>query len=430
MGIRALKGHGRTFEWPRIAGPSHSVTRTPQILTTMNAVSRVWKHGTGGMDKLSLTDAQVSAFRMNRHHLDLRAPSNRLTAVVGDVCGVQAQVTAMARIALWARLRQLSVDDVEKALVQKRTIVKTWSMRGALHLLASNELLLFLRGLMPTRLPREQRWISGAGLKEEETTAMILDALKNGPLTRAQLVAYLSKRLGTKTKDWFDGGWGRETVGSNTSWQLVRPAVMRGLVCFGPSNGQEITFTRVDQWLHGPRLMPAEQEAEDALVRRHLHAFGPADAKDLWSWSGVYVRRIRVILDRLRDELVEVDTGRRRGFLLREDLPNLEKAASEPGIVRLLPSFDPFLLGHRDRDHLVDRAHYKQVYKDQGWLAPVVLVDGRVAGTWSYERQPRKLGVDVRMFAAFSRETRTKAKEEAHDLSRFLEAPDLMIRFN
>src|SRR5436190_5766833 len=93
----------------------------------------------------------------------------------------------MARIALWARLRDLTVDDVERALEQKRTIVKTWSMRGALHLLASNELLLYLRGLMPTRLPREQKWIQRSGLKEDETTAMILDALKGGPPTRPPL---------------------------------------------------------------------------------------------------------------------------------------------------------------------------------------------------------------------------------------------------
>src|SRR5256712_8497061 len=122
------------------------------------------------MDNLSFDEAQVSAFRMHRHHLDLRAPRSRLPSVVADVCGVQAQVTAMARIALWARLRQLTVDDVEQALVQKRTIVKTWSMRGALHLIASNELLLYIRGLMPTRLLRQQRWIHGQGLREEATT--------------------------------------------------------------------------------------------------------------------------------------------------------------------------------------------------------------------------------------------------------------------
>ncbi|TLZ68821.1 MAG: winged helix DNA-binding domain-containing protein [Methanobacteriota archaeon] len=382
------------------------------------------------MDRPSITNAQISAFRLHRHHLDVRAPRTRLPSVVRDVCGVQAQVTAMARIALWARLRQLTVDDVERALVRKRTIVKTWSMRGALHLLASDELLLYLAGLMPTRLPREQRWIRGAGLKEEETTAMVLDALKEGPLTRAQLVDHLAKRLGTKTKDWFDGGWGRQTTGSNTSWQLVKPAVMRGLVCFGPSHGPEITFTKVDEWLREPQSMPAEAEAEDALVRRHLGSFGPADVSDLWAWSGVYVRRLRVILDRLGDELVEVDRGGRPGFLLKKDLRDLEKAAIDGGGVRLLPSFDPFLLGHRNRDHLVDRAHYKRVYKDQGWLAPVVLVDGRVAGTWSYDRGPKKLGVDVTMFSNFDRATRKKVTEEAQDLSRFFEAPEMAIRFH
>jgi len=381
-------------------------------------------------DRASFTEAQIAAFRLHRHHLDLRAPSSHLPNVVRDVCGVQAQVTAMARIALWARLRDLTVDDVERALERKRTIVKTWSMRGALHLLASNELLLYLRGLTPTRLPREQKWIQRSGLKEDETTAMILDALESGPLTRAQLVGYLAKRLGTKTKDWMDGGWGHKTEGSNTAWQLVRPAVIRGLVCFGPSQGPQITFTRVDDWLREPPSMPAEDKAEDALVRHHLSAFGPADVADLWAWSGVYVRRLRVILDRLRGELVEVDQDGRRGFLLRKDLRDLEKAATDRGAVRLLPSFDPFLQGHRRRDHLVDRAHYKQVYRDQGWLAPVVLLDGRVTGTWSYQRGPGKLGVDVKMFTPFSKETRAKAKEEANDLGRFLEAPDIAIRFH
>jgi len=59
-----------------------------------------------------------------------------------------------------------------------------------------------------------------------------------------------------------------------------------------------------------------------------------------------------------------------------------------------------------------------------------VLVDGRVAGTWSYERRPGKLGVDVKMFSTFDRETRTKSEEEAHDLSRFLGTRDVAIRFH
>lgn len=380
-------------------------------------------------DRPSFTNAQISAFRLHRHGLDARVPRNRLPSVIGNVCGVQAQVTVMSRIALWARLRQVTLADVDRALVQKRTIVKVWSMRGALHLHPAKEVLTVLGGLMPTRLPREQRWIQSAGLKEEETTAMILNALKNGPLTRAELVDYLAKRLGTKTKDWMDGGWGRETVGSNTAWQLVRPAVMRGLVCFGPSDGQEISFVRVDRWLRRPPSMPAEADAEEALVRRYLQSFGPADAHDLRAWAGVHMRPIRAVLERLKDEIVEVDRDGRPGFLLRRDLPELEKARPHQGVVRLLPSFDPFMLGHYERGHLVDPAHYNDVYKDQGWLAPVVLVDGRVGGTWSYQRKSSKLQVAVRMFKSFNEDAEKQVKEEAHDLSRFLEAQHVAVRF-
>src|SRR3989475_3306231 len=187
---------------------------------------------------------------------------------------------------------------------------------------------------------------------------------------------------------------------------------------------------RVGDGLCERQSVRGDAEAEAELLRRRFGRFGAADVSDLWAWSGVYVRRLRVILDRLGDELVEVDRGGRPGFLLKKDLRDLEKAAIDGGGVRLLPSFDPFLLGHRNRDHLVDRAHYKRVYKDQGWLAPVVLMDGRVAGTWSYDRGPKKLGVDVTMFSNFDRATRKKVTEEAQDLSRFFEAPEMAIRFH
>jgi len=136
-------------------------------------------------------------------------------------------------------------------------------------------------------------------------------------------------------------------------------------------------------------------------------------------WAGK--RNLRADLQRRAEVLAESLAGN-----VERDL---EKGATDRGTVRLLPSFDPFLQGHRRRDHLVDRAHYKQVYKDQGWLAPVVLLDGRVIGTWSYQRGAGKLGLDVKMFTPFSKETRAKSKEEANDLGRFLEAPDVTIRF-
>lgn len=381
------------------------------------------------LESLSVGGAQIAAFRMRRHHLDARASRGTLPAVVGDTCGVQAQVHAMAQIALWARLRDLTIDVVERALREKRTIVKTWSMRSTLHLHASRDLLMVLGGVMATRLRHHQRWIDRSGLKEEETTRMVLDALEGGPLTKRQLAGRLSPKLGAVTDTWRDGGWGAKKEGSSLSWYLVQPAMSRGLVCFGPSDGPEVKFVRIDQWLPESLRPPSELEAEDALFRRYLHSFGPADEKDFQAWSGNHLRRIRETVKRVRDDLVEVRADDHRGYLLRRDVSSLERAEADRRLVRLLPSFDPFLLGHRNRTHLLDQAHHKQVYKDQGWLAPVVLLEGRVAGTWSYDRGSRTLGVGVRMFSEFSKEIRAKAREEAEDLARFLEIPDVAVRF-
>ena len=236
---------------------------------------------------------RVAAFRLRRHHLDAQASRDKLPIVVGDTCGVQAQVTVMSRIALRARIRDLTADDVERALEEKRTLVKTWSMRGALHLHRSKDLPVVLGGLMTTRLHHHQRWIRRTGLREEATTRRVLTALEDGPLTKDELADRLATKFGAKSKSWTDGGWGVQKAGSRLLWYLVQPTMARGLVCFGPNRGPEVTFTRIDRWLPSFKGLPEEVEAEDALVRRYLHSFGPADAEDFWMWSGSGLRGVR-----------------------------------------------------------------------------------------------------------------------------------------
>src|SRR2546425_12844382 len=102
-----------------------------------------------------------------------------------------------------------------------------------------------------------------------------------------------------------------------------------------------------------------------------------ADSREIWA--------------RLEPELAPVDVGGRIGGFLREDLPALRRSKLGRPVIRLLPSFDAFLLGVKDKSHLVDAAHYKQVYRPQGWLSPVVLVDGRVEGRQEADNGPSEL---------------------------------------
>jgi hypothetical protein len=116
--------------------------------------------------------------------------------------------------------------------------------------------------------------------------------------------------------------------------------------------------------------------------------------------------------------------------ILREDLNKLAQAEFERPLVRLLPYFDSYLLGHRDRQHLVHVTHHPKVYRAQGWIAPVVLVDGRVAAVWSHAREGNRLQVKVTKFASLSRHIIARIREEAQDLGRFLETPNVNVQIS
>ena len=89
---------------------------------------------------------------------------------------------------------------------------------------------------------------------------------------------------------------------------------------------------------------------------------------------------------------------------------------------RLLPAFDTFLLAHAAKDHLIEPRFYKRVYRNQGWLSPVVLVSGRIVAVWFLEQRARAYTVDVRPFGPLDKRVRSGIEQEAHALGRFLGA--------
>lgn len=366
----------------------------------------------------SFSQKQVSRFRLRRHHLLCRAPSRLSVEVVRDVCGVQAQLMSAAQLALWARVEGLTREDVTRALWKERSLVKTWCVRGASHLLAAVDFPVYVGGLLRNGLPRERRWLARHGVSQAETEAMvraIVDALDDEVLTRRELAERVVAALGSKARRWVEHSWGG----------IVKLACLQGLVCFGPSRGNEITFVRVDKWLPQLKGMPVEK-AEETLLRRYLHGYGPAGLQDFSAWSGMTVREATPILERIDGEVVMVGIESKSRLLLREGLEELQREAlddEESQHVRLLPSFDCFMLGHKDKSHLVDETHYKRVYRKAGWLSPVVLANGHVLGTWSHKQRGKRLHITIESFTRMSRNIHEGIDREVKDLARFLAKP-------
>jgi len=349
--------------------------------------------------------------------------------------GAQAQLLTAAQISLWSRIRDLQVAHVEETL-SKRVLVKAACMRRTLFLVPSEHLAIFVRG-SARRAEKEIRWARGKGVPDRVIDAAIDAALGalDQPLTRPEIAERVSRALGVQMQAIHGGGWGRRTkvaavpVGKLTYpvVDLLHLAAARGIVCYGPRRGNEPTFVRADAWIPRWKDVPREQ-AEDLLLQRYLRSFGPATAIDFAMWTGISLSDAREIWRREEANFATVNVEGWEATILRKDLDELAQAELDHPLVRLLPYFDSFLLGHKEREHLMAIQHQPKVYRPQGWVAPVVLVDGRLAAVWEHAREGNRLRVNVTKFGSLARGVIAGIREEARDLGRFLGIPNVDIQ--
>ena len=337
--------------------------------------------------KLSWSD--IHAFRLERHHLITRAPKSRLAQVVGDIGGAQAQVMSFAELQIAVRV-DCTPEDVREALWKQKTLVKTWLMRGTLHLARSTDLPIYTGVLGAYTLRNVNAWLKYLKLTEPQMNKLferIGGALDGTPVTREELITVVGRGQTAHVRQILKSGWGG----------LLKPAARTGSLCFGPNRGQSVTFVRPRSWLNEWReLEPEAAHAE--LARRYLRAYGPATRKDFSRWMGMFPGADRAAWTAIEKELVTVSVEGQPAQMLAADLESMGSQARQES-VQLLPGFDPYLMGHTTRDHLFDPVHRSKVSRVAGWISPVLLVDGRVLGVWSHAVTRGKVRVDITPFA-------------------------------
>jgi hypothetical protein len=349
--------------------------------------------------------------------------------------GAQAQLLSAAQISLWSRIRGLQIEHIEAA-IRKRAMVKAACMRRTLFLVPSKHLAVFVRG-SALRAEKGIKWTRGKGVPDRVIDAAIDAALGvlDEPLTRSEIAERVSRVLRVQKQDIHGGGWGsRRRVAAVPVGNITFPIVdllhlagARGVICYGPNRDNEPRFVRADAWIPQWRDLPRE-EAEGILLRKYLQAFGPATTADFALWAGISLTDAREIWAREQADFASVHVGGWTATVLRNDLDKLTRVEFEHPLVRLLPYFDTFLLGHKDRQHIVDFEHQMKVFRPQGWITPVVLVDGQVMAVWKHSQEKNHLLVKVEKFGSMSRSVIFAIHEEAQDLGRFLGIPEVDIQ--
>lgn len=388
---------------------------------------------------------QVTAFRLAAHNLGRRLPAGSLLEAAG-VCGVQNTPPGAAAVALLARVEGLAPGDVERALVQDRTLLQAWSLRAAPHVFPTADAPIYTLGVLPADETSLRQFIPGAEAALDRieitatrvvdlTAAALKQALDGRAMTKNQLGVEMAARVAAgltpeqaaawQLPSWYAAG---QSLGESVVRFALPVVALRGECCHGERRGQDAYLVRTDRWL-GTALPDTSREAARLeLVRRYLHAYGPSTPQHLAAWAGIAPAQAREAWDLAArsGEPAEVDQGGRRAWVLRRDLAFLESPPTATG-ARFLPPHDPFLQ-MRDRETLIaDGALRARVWRMVG-SPGVLLAGGQVAATWRSRRQGRRLALSLEPFAPLPAGVWAEIEAEAEALGAFWGSDSVELR--
>ncbi|MER7503456.1 winged helix DNA-binding domain-containing protein [Nonomuraea pusilla] len=342
-----------------------------------------------------LTWPQILSWRLSRQYVSGPGGPGPVE-VARRLCGVQTQVASSAQLAVAIRSAAPDPGAIDRALWAERTLAKTWVMRGTLHLVPSDQLPDYCAALGTLRFWEKGSWQRGHGVTAAEIEAIIdtvPKVLGETPLTREELVEAVVDATGdAHLREALTSGWGA----------LLKPLSRLGELCYGPPREGRVTFTSPRAWLPGwPAEPPPQEEAGVRLARAFLGAHGPATPEMFDGWLFGGVARKAVLRGWFRDlgpELTEVRTDDGLTLLaLTEHLDDL--AGARPSdVVHLLPGFDQYVLAApRTLTPLLPAELKPKVSRQAGWISPVVVHRGRVAGVWEAKggEITYELGADV-----------------------------------
>lgn len=375
---------------------------------------------------------RVSRFYCLKHHLLYKAKKNDIEKVVNDVCGLHAQVPLTPYISLWNRVEEFERTMLDEALYKDKTLMKTWCMRGTLHIIPSNDLPIYNRALKKMwfeqhgHLKDRPDWLS---IEEIENVLYpkILEALSDKPLKRKELATKVCSLIKDKSKPYekLFSAWGG----------ILKETCYEGLTVHAQPSGVESCFARLDKWLPNLNLdMLDEEEAKEKLLLKYLSGYGPASIQDFACWSGLMISDARKTLENVASELEEVEVENVKGqfWMQKKDYKTLtEMDFNEKPPVHLLPKFDSFVLGHKDRTRIIQKEFMKQVYRPIiGDVAATILVNDNIVGTWRHKKTKNCMNVSISPFQKLEKECLKEIKLVAEDFSRFIGVSKLELEIN
>jgi len=355
------------------------------------------------MSPLKLTPAQVRSFVLRKQGLLERLATPEAAADV--LVAVQSQYPASVPAGLAARAHGVKARALDRHFL-RGSWKRGWNLRATLHAATAPSHELLVDAIGPIRFARYRRWMSMSGLSEEQLEArhhQIERAIGDGHLARPELHDAVPE---LKALEW--AGWGADVSGLAYLGRL-------GLAV------QNASRTRFRCYEH-----PASRSQEDALQELlgcYLRGYGPATVKDFAYWTGITQAQAKAAFQRkgLVPTLVEGIDGTH--YVLEEDVASFE--GEEVPDLRLLPKFDALIMTRNDKSLWLENRYRDRVVRPAAQIEAVVLVRGRVAGTWRAKRTDERLTIEVMPFGRAP--SLPAAEREARRIARAFDCKSLEV---
>jgi hypothetical protein len=251
---------------------------------------------------VTITWDQARAWRLQRQFLDPRGSADAVD-VISRLCGVQTQIKSWADLAVLLRQTEPKARQVEHDIADG-SLIKTWAMRGTLHLLRGSEAGFFLSLIASARTWYAPAWQRGFGATPTEIEALadiVSESLDGKALTRDELVAEIvANKEFAKMETQLRSGWGA----------ILKPLAWQGVLCHGPRQGNKVTFARPDTVIREWKGILDSEEAAPHAIAAYLGAYGPAASEAFNAWlirGALKLTVLRRWIADMGDELTEVD---------------------------------------------------------------------------------------------------------------------------
>jgi hypothetical protein len=341
----------------------------------------------------TLIGAQLNRALLARQLL-LERSEKSLPKVLERMGTLQAQYAPSMYIGLWSRMEAFDRGQLDEAL-ERRRVAQGTLMRATIHLVSRSDYWPVAVGI---RRGRRELWLKTSYRREYSASQMSAAARKlrrplgDGTMTRKEIHELLGSDsvVTNGVNMWID----LVRVPPSGTWERRRADI----------------YAAAEHWLGPPRAKLDEGEGIELLIRRYLGGFGPAAVDEIANWAGLHPKRLAPAIERIRLRRFVAEDGTELLDLPRAPLPDPET----PAPVRFLPTWDATLLVHARRTGVLPEEHRPKVFNTRTpQSVPTFLVDGRVAGTWRYEKGK----VVTKPFGRLEAAARRELKEEAERLA-------------